>query len=176
MKILITGAQGSGKTTQANILAERLGFSLIKLGDLLREFAQGDGEENKRIAEELSKGDLVDDAVAARLIKKRFENSTEEKGSVTDGYPRRMHQMELFDPHYDKVFNLVIDDQVGVKRLLARGRGDDTPEAIEKRLSWYHQETEPVLEHYKREGILVEVDGEKSIEEVTNDILAHLKV
>lgn len=175
MRILITGAQGSGKTTQATILSEKLGYNLVKLGDLLRDFAQGEGEENKRIAEQLNSGDLVDDEVASELVQERFESHEDEKGAIVDGYPRKMHQIELYDPKYDRVFNLKVSDKMGIKRLEGRGRGDDTPEAIQKRLSWYHKETEPVLEFYRNKGILEDIDGEQEIEKVTEDILRSLR-
>ncbi len=174
MRILITGAQGSGKTTQANILSDKLGYPLIKMGDLLRDFAGGKGEDNKKIAGEMSRGEMVDDEVAAGLVKERVESFGENSGIIADGYPRRMHQLQTYDPHYDKVFNLKIRDEVGVERLLERGRGDDTPEAIQKRLSWYHKETEPVLEYYRKKGILIDIDGEQEIDKVTQDILRSL--
>jgi adenylate kinase len=175
MKILITGPQGSGKTTQANILAKKLDYRLIKLGDLLREFARGNGEENKRVAEWLKNGEMADDEVPARLVKEEFDEYKDEKGVIADGCPRRMSQLERYDPGFDIVFDLVIDDEVGVERLVGRGRSDDTPKGIKKRLSWYHQETEPVLDYYRKKGILVEIDGTKSVDEVTKEILKNLR-
>ena len=72
--------------------------------------------------------------------------------------------------HLDKVIYLKVSDQEVEKRLLARGRGDDTPEIVKKRIEIYHQETEPVLEYYRQKGILVEVDGERDVDAISADI------
>lgn len=174
MHILVTGPQGCGKTTQANLIAQKLNYCLIKAGDLLREFAEQPGEENARIKADLEKGQLVDDQILARLMKDKLNQPLCHDGIVTDGYPRKMSQLEAFDPHFDKVFYIKISDDEGIRRLSSRGRSDDTPEAIKTRLNWYHQETEPVLDYYRKQGILVEIDGEKTIEEIYEDIIAHL--
>lgn len=171
--ILLSGPQGCGKTTQANLVAMRYNFCLIKAGDLLRQYAAQPG--NEALLATLNSGDFVDDQMLADLIKARLAEPLCHDGIVTDGYPRRMSQLEVFDPQFDYVFEIKISDAEAVKRLTARGRSDDTPEVILKRLANYHAETEPVLDYYAKQGKLVEINGEQSIEDVYQAIISHLE-
>ena len=83
-----------------------------------------------------------------------------------NGYPRNLNQIKLFDPGFDKAFYLKVSDDEVINRLLKRAREDDTRELIEKRLSDYHNLTEPILEHYQKIGILEEIDGAGAVEEI----------
>ena len=171
MKILITGPQGSGKTTQAKLLAEFLKVPFIGIGDELREKVKSGDEEGLKIKEALSKGVLADDEIVAQIAKEKVDHLD---GFVIDGYPKSVHQEALFDPKFDWVFYLEIPDFEVVQRLLRRGRVDDNPELIKERLETYHQVTEPMLENYRQKGILKVVNGEKSIEEVAGEIRQEL--
>jgi adenylate kinase len=174
-RILITGPQGSGKTTQGEIIAKKLELCLVNTGELLRELAEGDSEESRIIKEALAKGELADDRIVSSEVKKKISQPECRKGFITDGYPRRIEQLSLFDPKFDKVFYLQVPDDVVEQRLLGRGREDDTPELIQNRLEWYHQEINPLLDHYRKEGKLVTIDGSKSIEEIASEIDKHLR-
>ena len=176
MKILINGPQGSGKTTQAKMLVENLGLCLVKTGDLVREKAKEDSEEGKALAHSLDTGVLSDDRVVAELVKKELKREECKEGFVIDGYPRRMSQLEEYDPEYDKVFYLELSDEVAVKRMLERGRDDDTPELIKERLQIFREETEKVVKYYEEKGILIRIDGEKGVDEVHQEIMKHLRV
>jgi len=173
-KIMLAGPQGSGKTTQAKLLAEKLGILFIGAGEVLRKLAQEETEEGRNIKAELDKGELVDNQLMADLIKKEMEGSEASKGFITDGYPRSLDQIGNFSPDFTKVFYLELSDEEAEKRLLLRNRGDDTPEAIRERLSIYHQLTEPVLEFYQNQGKLVRIDGSGTIEEVAQAIQSRL--
>lgn len=170
MKIMITGAQGSGKTTQAKLLAEKLGVCFIGTGGLLREFAQGSSPESKSVAESLKKGELADDQIVARVVRNKIDSFECQKGFVTDGFPRSLDQLKFFNPDFDKVFYLKISDEEAKKRLLLRGRADDKLEVIEERLGWYHEQVEPLLKYYQDQGRLVVIDGERSIDEIRKSI------
>lgn len=175
MNILVAGPQGSGKTTQAKILADKIGACFIGTGDLLREFANGESNDARHIKERMGKGELVDNLVVAGLVKDKLARPECQSGVVTDGYPRNFSQHETYDPGFDKVIYLDISDEEAMKRLLARGREDDTPEAIRERLELYHEETKPLLEAYQDSGKLVRVDGARPVEEIASDIEESVK-
>lgn len=168
MKILLTGPQGSGKSTQADLLAQYLNVPKISTGDIFRKIKQEDSEKGKRIRQILNSGQLVDDQTTAEIVKRRLAG--EGSGFVMDGYPRTLEQINLFDPLFDKVFYLKLSDEEAIKRLLSRGREDDTRELIAQRLKIYHQQTDPVLDYYKVKGLLKEIDGLGSIDEIRQRI------
>lgn len=174
MRILITGPQGSGKTTQAKLISAKMGLCLVKTGDLIREKAAENSDIGCSLKEAIDKGNLVDNAVLADMLREKFNKPECRSGFVVDGYPRSLPQLAVFDPGYDLVFYLNISDEEAKKRLLARGREDDTPEAIEERLKIYHRQTKQVLDYYRDLGKLVEVNGEQPVGKVTISILERL--
>lgn len=163
MKILLIGPQGSGKSTQAKLLAEDLRLPYLSTGDIFREM----GEEIKQI---LDQGKLVDDQTTSKIVEEKLKESKYQNGFIFDGYPRTLEQIRLFDPGLDKVIYLDLPDQEATKRLLARGREDDTKELIAERLRNYHLQTDPILDYYKKKGILSSVDGMGSIKEIQSRI------
>ncbi|MCL5784274.1 MAG: nucleoside monophosphate kinase [Patescibacteria group bacterium] len=175
MKILITGPQGSGKTTQAKLLAEKFGVCFIDAGEMIREKVLEHTSEGRELEEELEEGELVDDHIAASLVRDKITSSSCKNGFIVDGYPRTLRSLELFDPALEKVFYLKISDEEAEKRLLQRGREDDKPEVIRERLQLYHKMTEPVLNHYRQLGKLVEINGTRAIEQVRKDIEDNLE-
>lgn len=170
MKILITGPQGSGKTTQAKILAKKMGLCLVGAGDLIRDYAQNQPDQASKLQQELSEGKLVDDNVVYQLVKDRLNRPDCKLGFISDGYPRSQTQSALFDPEFDIVFYLDISDQEAKNRLLLRNRADDTPKQIDSRLYWYHHETEPLVQHYKKQGKLIKIDANQSVEVIAAQI------
>lgn len=159
MRILLIGPQGSGKSTQADLIAQKLNLPEITLGDIFRQITSQTTEEGKRIKQILDSGQLVDDQTAADLIRNRLNEEDIKAGFVMDGYPRTLEQANIYDPNIDKVIYLNVPREEVVKRLMQRGRADDTLELINKRLDSYYQQTEPLLDYYKQKGILIEIDG-----------------
>ncbi|MBI4036961.1 nucleoside monophosphate kinase [Candidatus Daviesbacteria bacterium] len=170
MRILVTGPQGSGKTTQAQILANKLGILLVDAGEMLRKLAEQKSLEGVEVKDELNKGELVEDEIVAGLVKEEVGKSAYQKGYVMDGYPRTMDSLKLFDPCFDQVFYLDVSDEEVEKRLLARGRSDDTPTLIRERLMLYHQNTQAVLDYYQNLGKLVKIDARGGIEQIAQEI------
>ncbi len=175
IRVLLAGPQGSGKTTQAKLLADRLNLCLIKMGDILRQKAAEDSELGQNVRNLIDQGILVPSEWSSPLVKEYVESLSCPQGMVVDGYPRTLDQLGLYDPKYTHVVLLQVSDQLGVQRLLERGRSDDTPEVINERLREYHAETEPVLEYYRKQGIVIEVDASQSIEAVDEAIVAALQ-
>lgn len=170
MKIIVMGPQGSGKTTQASQVAEEFGLPLIDAGDLVRKFAEGNTPEAKAVKEKILSGDLIENEVAARLVKENIENSGQ-NGFVLDGYPRSMEQCKIYFPEVDRVVYISLPDEICIDRLLKRGRFDDTNESITRRLELYHQLTEPMLSYFREKGILFEINGNREIPEVHQGIM-----
>jgi adenylate kinase len=175
MRLMITGSQGSGKTTQAKIIAEKLGLCLVKTGDLVRSKAQEDSEAGKSLRHSLETGELSDDSIVAELLQEELKKPKCQNGVVVDGYPRRVSQLERFDPKFDQVFYLQVSDQTAIDRMISRGREDDVSPIIEERLKNFHDQTQKVLDYYQNQGVLTLIDGERDIEGVTRDILEALK-
>ena len=169
MKILISGSQGSGKTTQANLLSRRLNLPVIDIGQKLRDLAKTDSEEAIKINESILKGELAPDQIVADLMRAEVEKAAGD--FIADGYPRSLNQAKLYDPNYDLVFYLSIPDSVAVDRLLRRDREDDLPEVIKLRLKNYHLLTEEVTSKFKERGVLYKIDGCLSINAVHQKIM-----
>ena len=170
MKIIFLGIQGSGKSTQAKIAAEKLSLPYIETSQLLREKSKSKDEDAKRIAEALDKGNLVPNEITIRTLKERLEKPDCQKGYILDGYPRNDDQFQNLDSDIDKVFYVMVSDEEAIKRLSKRGRHDDSGQALERRIELYHRQTEPILDKFRSRAILEEVDGERSIEEIAKDI------
>lgn len=175
MKIIFLGAQGSGKSTQAKILASKLGLVAIEMGQILRNRANDTDEEALEIKDSVEKGELVNDTIALGIIKTRLNKEDCQNGFILDGYPRNEAQLEGLKENIDLVFYIEVSDAEGIKRSMQRARNDDTPEFLAKRLEIYHKQSEPLLNHFREEGILVKVDGERAIEEIAEDIESKLK-
>lgn len=203
MNILFVGPQGSGKGTQAQIIAKQLHLAHISTGDLLRS---AQGELKKEIDAVINSGKLVSDELMIKILKERLSHQDTKNGFILDGFPRNLSQAKALDKiaKIDKVVEIAISDDESVSRLSGRLtcskcsaifntktnppkqnmvcdickshlkiRADDTEEAIRKRLDIYHKETEQILEHYP--DALIRINGEQPIERVTEDILNSLE-
>jgi adenylate kinase len=181
VNILLLGPQGSGKGTQAKRIAAEYGIPHIATGDMLRE-AMADGTPlGMRVKPIYDAGELVPDDLMIDLIRERLGEDDAQEGFVLDGFPRTMVQAEALDAmlkeigrDLDVVFELQIPDEICIQRLLKRaaeeGRVDDTPDAIATRLRRYHEETEPLVEHYRATGNLVGIHADRPINEVFAEI------
>ena len=183
MRMLLIGAPGAGKGTQAELIAERFGITHISSGDLLRKHVN-DGTAIGRAAKEyLSRGDLVPDAVVMDMLRKPVVAASESGGYVLDGFPRTVDQAKAA---YETASSLGVAVEVAVflevqpseltRRLLARGRGrDDRPEVIEHRLRVFEAKTRPMLDYYAERAELITVNGARPIPEVAWSITVQLQ-
>lgn len=174
MKILIAGLPGSGKTTQAKKIAEDLNLPILLMGELLREIASTGSELGEKIKQIMHTGALVDDETVAQVIKESIGKNSAKDSFVMEGYPRSLKQIEIFDPEFDKIFNLKLSEDELWKRVQGRGRSDDTEEAVKKRLEVQKNGIEEVLGNYSEKAEVFDIDASKSIDEVFNEIKTHL--
>ena len=178
MKLIMIGIQGSGKSTQGNILAEKLHIPYLSSGHIFRQMSQEKTQWGRYVKETLNAGFLIPDEKAIPIIEEYLGKPEYKNGYILDGFPRTVPQAEKFTNGVEKVIYLKVSDKEALWRLSGRVeagvREDNTLQAIRKRIQLFHDVTEPVLEFYRQKGTLLEVDGEKSIEEVTAQIMLGL--
>ncbi|MDN8605267.1 adenylate kinase [Corynebacterium ureicelerivorans] len=167
MRLVLLGPPGAGKGTQAAILSEKLNVPHISTGDLFRaNIGEGTplGVEAKSY---IDAGKLVPTDVTARMVEDRLNQDDAENGFLLDGFPRTVEQAEILTEllakrgeKLDGVLNFVVDEDVVIERMLARGRADDNEETIRTRLGVYRDETAPLIEHYDDQIISIDAVGD----------------
>ena len=181
LNLLILGPQGAGKGTQAKRIADEYGVPHISTGDILRA-AIGQGTElGLQVKPIVESGGLVPDELMVGLIRERLGEDDTEPGFILDGFPRTLAQAEALDAmmreidrSFTAVLALQVPDDVARERLVGRaqkeGRTDDTPDAIDRRLALYHEQTEPLLEYYRTRSPFAPIHGERPEGEVFAEI------
>ena len=175
-RLLFLGPPGAGKGTQAARLCNANGMSHLSTGDLLRsEVAAGTalGQEAEAV---MNRGELVSDALVLAIVESQLKGLSRE-GWLLDGFPRTVPQADALEPLLDElkqpieaVVLLELDDAVLIERLLARGRDDDNEAVIRNRLEVYREKTSPLISFYRDKGLLVSVEANGSVEEITQRI------
>ena len=175
-RLLFLGPPGAGKGTQAARLCEANGMKHLSTGDLLRsEVAAGTalGQEAEAV---MNRGELVSDALVLAIVESQLKGLSG-GGWLLDGFPRTVPQADALEPlleelkqPIDAVVLLELDDAVLIERLLARGRDDDNEAVIRNRLEVYREKTSPLISFYRDKGLLVSVEANGSVEEITDRI------
>ena len=214
MKIIMLGAPGAGKGTQAKKIAEKCGIPHISTGDIFRANIKNGTELGKKAKTYMDQGLLVPDELVCDLVVDRIQQDDCKKGYILDGFPRTIPQAESLDKalqaigeKMDYAIDVEVPDENIVKRMGGRRacvgcgatyhlvyaptkkegicdacggelilRDDDKPETVQKRLNVYHEQTQPLIDYYKNQGILREVDGSVDMEDVFKEILNILGV
>lgn len=187
MRIVLLGAPGSGKGTQAALLVEELGLPHISTGELLRSAVKAGTELGLQAKIVMDRGELVSNEIMLGLIEERLSQADVDGGFILDGYPRNIVQAEALDVLLDRLEQpvdeaLQIDVDVDMvvariaKRAAEEGRSDDTEETVRKRMEVYAAQTAPVVDYYGNKGLLSRVLGEGSIDEVFQRIKGVLQM
>ena len=187
MRIVLLGAPGSGKGTQAAQLVKELGLTHISSGELLRAAAKAGTELGLKAKSIINRGELVSDDIMLGLIKERLSQPDVAGGFILDGYPRNIIQAGALDDllnsleqPIDEALQIDVDFEMAVKRIARRaakeGRSDDTEEVARNRMKIYSEQTAPVVDYYAGKGVLTRVLGDGTAEEVFQRIKGVLQM
>ncbi|MBI5151735.1 MAG: nucleoside monophosphate kinase [Candidatus Pacebacteria bacterium] len=178
MKLVLIGIQGAGKSTQGNLLSKKLDIQYLSSGHIFREMAKEKTPLGRYIKETMNAGALISNEKTLEIIEEYLARPEYQKGYILDGFPRTVPQAEAFKNGLERVIYLKVSDKEALWRISGRvsDREDETLLAIRKRIELFHEFTEPVIEHYRSKGILEEVDGERDIQVIFNDILERLGI
>jgi adenylate kinase len=174
MKIILIGIQGAGKSTQGNLLSEKLGIPYLSTGHIFREMAKEKTPMGRYIKEVMNAGYLIPDDKTLEIVSEYLGRPEYKSGYIVDGFPRTIGQAKTFKAEIDQVIYLNVSDREALWRLSLRNdsvREDETLAAIRKRIDLFHKFTEPVLDYYRKRNLLTEIDGEQSIEDINREIL-----
>lgn len=185
MRIVLLGAPGSGKGTQAGLLKNELNIPHISTGDLLRAAVKAGTPLGLQAKAVMDAGQLVSDDIVLGMLEERLAQADARAGFILDGYPRNLAQcealqnlLERLQQPVDIALQLVVPNDDIVERLAGRaaaeGRKDDTPETVRERLRVYDQQTAPVAGYYESKGRLTVLDGVGEMREVQQRILSAL--
>ena len=188
MNIILFGAPGAGKGTQANFLINQFDLIQISTGDMLREAVKHQTELGKKVENIMANGDLVPDEIIFSLISNRLNDKDLKNGFIFDGFPRNLKQAEKLEQimnqrniNLDFVFHIDVDEDILASRIENRAkqekitRKDDTSAVLIERLKVYNRETKPVLDYYSKKNVLNVIDGMGSIEQVSSNIALKIK-
>lgn len=186
MRIVLLGAPGSGKGTQATLLKERLSVPHISTGDLLRAAVKADSPLGREAKAVMERGELVSDEIVLGMLEERLKQPDAAAGFILDGYPRNPAQANALDlllerlgQPVDSAVQLDVAEQTLLGRLVKRGtdqnRVDDSPETVRRRLGIYLEQTAPVIDHFEAQGRLTRIKGEGTVDEIAERIVASLR-
>ena len=209
MKLILLGAPGAGKGTQAEVICKHLGIPAISTGNILREALKSGTEMGLKAKAFMDAGQLVPDEIVIGIIKDRLAEEDCKNGFILDGFPRTIPQAEALDASgvvIDRVIDIEVPDEKIVTRMSGRRvcekcgatyhllykkpkaegvcdicggtliqRKDDHPDTVKARLEVYHKEAEPLIAHYKKQGVVKRVDGQEEVADTTRLTLAALE-
>jgi adenylate kinase len=184
-RLLIIGAPGAGKGTQAEFIAKAFGIPAISTGDIFRHNVKNETELGKQAKAFMDRGEYVPDSLTNDLVRDRLSHDDAQGGFLLDGYPRTAEQVVELDSiladagtKLDAVIQLTADTDEVVRRLLGRaleqGRADDTEDVIRRRLEVYEEQTAPLISVYAQRGLVLMIDGLGEVDDVTARILEGL--
>jgi adenylate kinase len=187
MRIVLLGAPGSGKGTQAALMVKRLGLPHVSTGLLLRNAAKRGTELGLKAKSIIDRGELVPDEIMSDMIEERLSRADMANGFILDGYPRNLAQARSLDQMLERLgqpadiaIQIDVDPEQIIKRLAGRAeqerRADDSEDVVRNRMRVYHEKTAPVIDYYAGRGLLTHVLGDGGIEVILERILSVLNI
>lgn len=178
MQVIILGPPGVGKGTQAELIAKKLSLVHFSTGEILRKAVDEKTPLGLKAKDIMEKGQLVSDDVVIGIIREELEKVGMNQGFILDGFPRTFEQAKALDilfeeMHFNdiKIVNLIADENELIKRLMKRGRQDDTYETVKRRLAVYREQTAPVKAYYDKIHTVYDINGIGDIEEINSRII-----
>ena len=173
--LLFLGAPGAGKGTQAELLSQATSYLHLSTGELLRKEIERNTILGRKVKDIIHSGELVSDELVLKIVKQNLNKDN--KGWILDGYPRNLSQadslnkvlIEINQP-LDLVLYLDIPEEVLIKRLLLRGRKDDTEDTIRTRVNIYKKTTEPLIQYFKDLSLLEYIDADRDLKTISSEI------
>ncbi|NSW91206.1 MAG: adenylate kinase [Firmicutes bacterium] len=214
MRIVLLGAPGAGKGTQAEVLSEKLKIPHISTGDIFRNNIKNGTELGRKAKEYIDRGMLVPDEITIKIVEERLKEADCKNGFILDGFPRTIPQAEALEDvlsrmgiSLDLVVNIFVTDEKIIERLSGRRvcqkcgksyhikynppsvegecddckskviqRDDDKEETVVSRIKTYHRQTEPLINYYRKKGLLLTVEGQEKIEDTTKEVMKALGI
>ncbi|HVT01571.1 MAG TPA: nucleoside monophosphate kinase [Patescibacteria group bacterium] len=178
MKIVLIGIQGSGKSTQGNMLSQKLNIPYLSTGHIFREMAREHTSFGRYIKETMNAGYLIPDDKTLEIVSEYLNRPEYKNGYILDGFPRTEKQAHDFSNGIDRLVYIMVPDDEALRRLSTRddGREDAASQALKKRVELFHKFTEPVIDYYRNKNELVEINGVQDIEKVHEDICKALNI
>lgn len=184
--IVLFGAPGSGKGTQAKLIAEKFGFDHVSTGDLFRYEISHKTPLGLKAQEIINRGDLCPDDITLGMLNNHIQKHADSKGFIFDGVPRTIKQAEMLDDknlfkdlNINMVLYLYVETEEVEKRILRRAqlenRADDTPETVKARVANFFEQTMPLVDYYQKQGKLIQLNGMQDIEHVFADICSTIE-
>jgi adenylate kinase len=178
-RLILLGPPGAGKGTQAAVLCRAIGVPHVSTGDMLRDHAERGTELGSRATEIMEAGDLVPDEIVIAMVEERLAAPDAACGFVLDGFPRTLAQAVALDAALSETpieaaIAIEVPESEIVARMQARGRSDDTEEAVRTRLALYREQTEPLVDFYAQRGSAIRIDGVGTVSEVLTRIVEAL--
>ena len=173
--LLFLGAPGAGKGTQADLLSKTYSYLHLSTGELLRKEIEMNTILGRNVKDIINRGELVSDELVLKIVRKNLDNDN--KGWILDGYPRNLSQANSLNDvlielnqSLEVVFYLDIPEEVLIKRLILRGRKDDTEKTIRTRIEIYKKTTEPLIQYFKELSLLEYIDANRDLKTISSDI------
>jgi len=180
--VFVIGGPGCGKGTQCKRIVQNFGYASFSTGDLLRQYVKDKKNGYEDIENQMKEGKLISSSTLMKVLKEYIMDSRNKK-ILVDGYPRNQENIDEWEKQMKDLVEvkgalyIEVSNEVMTQRLLGRneGRADDNEETIKKRLETFDKETKPIVSYFEKQGNLIKINGERTVDEISKDIADKFK-